>query len=139
MPRSRGPRRNRRSSSGMWTPSIATTSTASSRCFAKRPRSPPYTLWLRGPDAVRSWLLGRGIACRGSRLVPTAACGSPAFGQYHPGGAHGSLQPWAVIVLELADERIAAWHSFLDAERLFPLFGLPSQLHSQSRMTVPCS
>jgi RNA polymerase sigma-70 factor, ECF subfamily len=91
---------------------------------------PPYTLWLRGPDAVRGWLLGRGIACRGSRLVPTAACGSPAFGQYHPAGPNGRLQPWALVVLELADECITAWHSFLDADKLFPLFGLPSQLHS---------
>jgi RNA polymerase sigma-70 factor (ECF subfamily) len=93
---------------------------------------PPYTLWLRGPDAVRRWLLGRGIACRGSRLVPTAACGSPAFGQYHPGSTQGSLQPWALIVLELAGERIAGWHSFLDADKLFPLFGLPSRLPSQA-------
>jgi RNA polymerase sigma-70 factor, ECF subfamily len=89
---------------------------------------PPYTLWLRGPDAVRGWLLGRGIACRGSRLVPTTACGSPAFGQYHPGGPNGSLQPWALIVLELAGEQIAAWNSFLDTERLLPLFDLPPQL-----------
>jgi RNA polymerase sigma-70 factor (ECF subfamily) len=89
---------------------------------------PPYTLWLRGHDAVRAWLLGRGIGCRGSRLVPTAACGSPAFGHYHPAGADGLRHPWALIVLELTGDKIAAWHSFLDAEKLFPLFGLPSQL-----------
>ena len=89
---------------------------------------PPYTLWLRGPDAVRRWLLGRGIACRGSRLVPTAACGSPAFGQYRPSGSNGSLQPWAIIVLEVVGEQIAAWNSFLDTEKLFPLFGLPPSL-----------
>jgi predicted lactoylglutathione lyase len=45
---------------------------------------PPYTLWLRGPDAIRAWLLGRGADCRGSRLVATSACGPPAFGQYRP-------------------------------------------------------
>src|SRR5438876_11263123 len=28
---------------------------------------PPYTLWLRGHDAIRTWLLGRGSGCRGSR------------------------------------------------------------------------
>src|SRR6185295_8511715 len=60
---------------------------------------PPYTLWLRGPEAVRAWLLGRGSICRGSRLVPTAACGSPAFGQYHPGGPDGAYPAWALIVL----------------------------------------
>jgi RNA polymerase sigma-70 factor (ECF subfamily) len=89
---------------------------------------PPYSLWLHGPVAVRAWLLGRGIGCRGSRLVPTAACASPAFGQYRPAGTAGSLQPWALIVLELTGERIAAWNSFLDTEKLFPLFGLPPQL-----------
>jgi RNA polymerase sigma-70 factor (ECF subfamily) len=88
---------------------------------------PPYTLWLQGPDNVRAWLLGRGSVCRGSRLIPTAACGSPAFGQYHPrpGGGHHA---WALVVLELSGDRIAAWNSFLDAENLFPLFGLPLDL-----------
>src|SRR5437867_471494 len=38
---------------------------------------PPYTLWLRGPETIRAWLLGRGSGCRGSRLVPTAACRLP--------------------------------------------------------------
>lgn len=87
---------------------------------------PPYTLWLRGPAAIRAWLLGRGIGCRGSRLVPTSACGSPAFGQYRPGGPDGKLQPWALIVLELTGDHIAAWNAFLDTENLFPLFALPS-------------
>nr|MDQ3611027.1 sigma-70 family RNA polymerase sigma factor [Actinomycetota bacterium] len=43
---------------------------------------PPYPLWLRGHDDIRRWYLGTGIGCRGSRLVPTVANGSPAFGQY---------------------------------------------------------
>ena len=89
---------------------------------------PPYALWLRGPAAIRAWLLGRGSGCRGSRLVPTAACGSPAFGQYRPGGPGGSHQPWALIVLELAGDQIAGWNTFLDTEVLFPMFGLPQQL-----------
>jgi RNA polymerase sigma-70 factor (ECF subfamily) len=89
---------------------------------------PPYTLWLRGHEAIRTWLLGRGAGCRGSRLLPTAACGSPAFGQYRSGGTDGGYQPWALIVLELSGERIAAWNTFLDTETLFPLFGLPRGL-----------
>jgi RNA polymerase sigma-70 factor (ECF subfamily) len=40
---------------------------------------PPYALWLRGHDAIRAWLVGRGAACRGSLLVPVSACGSPPF------------------------------------------------------------
>jgi RNA polymerase sigma-70 factor (ECF subfamily) len=87
---------------------------------------PPFELWLRGPEAVRGWLRGRGSICQGSVLVPTAACGSPAFGQYHP-TAEG-FKPWAVIVLELSGDRISGWNSFLDTELLFPRFGLPPTL-----------
>ncbi|PRQ02785.1 ECF RNA polymerase sigma factor SigG [Enhygromyxa salina] len=88
---------------------------------------PPYALWLRGPEPVRAWLRGPGAECRGSRLVPTAACGSPAFGQYraHPGGGH---RPWALVVLELEGVEIVGWNSFLDTELLFPRFGLPPAL-----------
>jgi RNA polymerase sigma-70 factor (ECF subfamily) len=88
---------------------------------------PPYTLWLQGPDAIRAWLLGRGAGCRGSRLLPTRACGVPAFAQYHPDPA-GGHRPWSLTVLEIADGRIAAWNSFLDTEKLFPRFGLPPHL-----------
>ena len=88
---------------------------------------PPYTLWLRGPEAVRAWLEGRGSICRGSRLVPVEASGSPAFGQYHP-GPDGSYLPWALVVLECGDGEITAWNSFLDTETLFPRFGLPPSL-----------
>jgi RNA polymerase sigma-70 factor (ECF subfamily) len=91
---------------------------------------PPYRLWLRGHGPIRAWLLGRGAACRGSRLVPTSACGSPAFGQYRPSGPGGRHQPWALVVLELSGERIAAINSFLDTEVLFPRFGLPVELVS---------
>ncbi|ATB35631.1 RNA polymerase sigma factor [Cystobacter fuscus] len=90
---------------------------------------PPYSLWLRGHEAISAWLLGRGSGCRGSRLVPTLACGSPAFGQYRPGSEPGQPhQPWALIVLELSGDRIAAMNSFLDTAALFPRFGLPMEL-----------
>ncbi len=85
---------------------------------------PPYALWLRGRDAVRAWLLGRGCGCRGSRLVPVAACGSPAFAQYRRGGR----EPWSLVVLRLDGDRIAEWNAFLDTETLFPRFGLPRRL-----------
>jgi len=88
---------------------------------------PPYTLWLRGHETIKSWLLGPGQGCNGSRLVPTHASGSPSFAQYRPapGGGHS---PWALIVLEFDRDGIAAWNSFLDTEKLFPLFGLPAHL-----------
>lgn len=85
---------------------------------------PPYTLWLRGHEHIRTWLLGKGAGCRGSRLVRTAACGLPAFGQYRNGGA----EPWALIVLEMEGDEITSMTSFLDTQTLFPLFGLPPRL-----------
>ena len=86
---------------------------------------PPYELWLRGHDSVTKWFLGHGIGCRGSRLMPVEACGgTPAFAQYRQAGA----QPWALILLELTDERITSMTSFLDVETLFPRFGLTMQL-----------
>jgi RNA polymerase sigma-70 factor, ECF subfamily len=88
---------------------------------------PPYTLWLQGPDAIRAWLLGRGNGCRGSRLIRTDACGSPAFAQYRR-SADGSYHPWSLTILELEGDRIRAWNAFLDTERLFPMFGLPMSL-----------
>ncbi len=91
---------------------------------------PPYALWLQGPEAVRAWLLGRGAACRGSRLVPTAACGLPTFAQYKL-APDGGYRPWALAVLELSGDRIASWTSFLDTETLFPRFGLPMALPAE--------
>jgi RNA polymerase sigma-70 factor (ECF subfamily) len=89
---------------------------------------PPYTLWLRGHEAIAGWLLGRGAHCRGSRLLRTAACGSPAFGQYRSAGPGNGHRPWALVVLEVADGRVAAINSFLDTATLFPRFGLPAEL-----------
>jgi RNA polymerase sigma-70 factor (ECF subfamily) len=89
---------------------------------------PPYTLWLRGHEAIRTWLTGRGAGCRGSRLVPTRACGSPAFAQYRPARSHDGHVAWSLTVLELDGGRIAAWNAFLDTDALFPLFGLPLTL-----------
>src|SRR5262249_46566229 len=83
---------------------------------------PPYNMWLQGAEPIERWFLGPGAPCRGSRLVPTAACGSPAFGQYRPGGPGGTFQPWALIVLELDGDRIAAMNYFLDTQALFPRF-----------------
>lgn len=91
---------------------------------------PPYTLWLQGPDTIRNWLLGRGNGCRGSKLVRTKACGSPAFAQYRR-SAEGGYHAWSLTILELDGARIKAWNAFLDTERLFPLFGLPLTLPAE--------
>jgi RNA polymerase sigma-70 factor (ECF subfamily) len=88
---------------------------------------PPYALWLRTHADIATWCLGPGIACQGSRLVPTKANGSPAYGQYKP-SPDGGLEPWSLQVLELSGDRIAAVTFFLDTARFFPLFGLPDRL-----------
>lgn len=85
---------------------------------------PPYELWLRGRDSIARWFLNQGIGCKGSRLVPVQACGTPAFAQYREGGAH----PWALILLEMDADRITSQTSFLDVQTLFPRFGLPMRL-----------
>jgi RNA polymerase sigma-70 factor, ECF subfamily len=89
---------------------------------------PPYALWLRGREEVVAWMAGPGAECRGSRMLPTVANGSPAFGQYRPSGPGGRHEPWALQVLEIVDGRIVAQQSFLDTARVFPLFGLPQEL-----------
>jgi RNA polymerase sigma-70 factor (ECF subfamily) len=88
---------------------------------------PPYELWLQSHDEIRRWCLGPGIGCRGSRLVPTVANGSPAFGQYKPSGP-GSYEPWSLQVLEISGGRISGISFFVDTASLFPLFGLPPRL-----------
>jgi RNA polymerase sigma-70 factor, ECF subfamily len=88
---------------------------------------PPYDLWLQTHADITQWCLGPGIGCRGSRLVPVMANGSPAFGQYKP-AAGGGWEPWSIQVVELDDERISGITFFLDTQRFFPLFGLPPRL-----------
>ena len=87
---------------------------------------PPYDFWLQGPVEIGRWFLGEGIGCRGSRLVPTAANGSAAFGSYrrHPEGGH---RPWALQVVEVEEGRIVGHHNFLD-RRLSEVFGLPAHI-----------
>jgi len=87
---------------------------------------PPFAMWLRGATDIGRWLLGPGIECRGSRLLPTSANGTPAFGQYRidPAGGHA---PWALQVLEFSGNRISGFHAFLDTN-LFEAFGLPAHL-----------
>jgi len=88
---------------------------------------PPYDLWLQGHESIAKWLLTHGIGCRGSRLIPVQACGgTPAFAQYRCGGD----EPWALILLELDENRITSMTSYLDVETLFPRFGLPMRLES---------
>ena len=91
---------------------------------------PPFSLWLRGADEIRAWWEGPGAGCRGSRLLPTAANGTPAFGQYRP-SPDGGHEPWGVHALDIVDGRIVAINTFLDTPGLFPMFGLPLRLEAE--------
>jgi RNA polymerase sigma-70 factor (ECF subfamily) len=87
---------------------------------------PPHDLWLVGPEETHSWMLGPGIGCKGSRLVPTRANGSPAFGSYRI-DPEGGWSAWSLQVLEIKDGRIVTVHNYLNTE-LLPEFGLPLHL-----------
>ena len=89
---------------------------------------PPLPLWLRGPQDVADFYLGTGIACKGSRLVPTSANGCPAFGHYKPAEDGNGYVPWALQVVEMSGGRVVHLHHFLDTAALFPRFGLPDRL-----------
>jgi RNA polymerase sigma-70 factor (ECF subfamily) len=89
---------------------------------------PPLAMWLSGAADIGTWMLdGPGRECKGSRLLPVAACGMPACAQYRvdPAGGHA---PWALHLLDLYDGRIRGIHSFLDVAGRFPDFGLPAHL-----------
>src|ERR1700736_4766991 len=90
---------------------------------------PPYDLWLQGRENILTWWFGPGIGCRGSRLLPTTgANGSVAFGQYKPSESGPGRDPWALLVVETAQDRIVEFTFFLDTAKLFPLFGLPDHI-----------
>jgi RNA polymerase sigma-70 factor, ECF subfamily len=91
-----------------------------------RQSMPPYEMWLVGGEQIRQWMLGPGIECSGSRLIPTQANGAPAFAQYRPSGPDGSLEPWALHVLEIADGEIIGLNFFLSTDTLFPMFDMPA-------------
>jgi RNA polymerase sigma-70 factor, ECF subfamily len=87
---------------------------------------PPFEMWLRGREDIGTWMLGPGAACRGSKVFPLSANGSPAFAQYKPREG-GGREPWALHVLEVENGRIAHISSFLDLDTpLFQTLGLPT-------------
>jgi RNA polymerase sigma-70 factor, ECF subfamily len=90
---------------------------------------PPYEMWLRGSEQMTAWMLGPGITCRGSRLLPVRGNGAPGFAIYRPTGPGGNREPFNVHLLDIVDGRIAGITYFLDVD-LFRLFGLPAELPS---------
>jgi RNA polymerase sigma-70 factor (ECF subfamily) len=96
-----------------------------------RQSMPPFDMWLSGRDDILAWWYGPGIGCRGSKLIPVPTTnGTVAFGQYKPSDSGSGLDPWSLQVLEFRHGEIVEFTFFLDTERLFPLYGLPSRLDS---------
>jgi RNA polymerase sigma-70 factor (ECF subfamily) len=82
---------------------------------------PPFPLWLQGRSEIRRFL----AAMEGGHdyVISLGANGAPAVAVYRP-GVSGKLEPFGIHMLEVAGDRIAAIHAFLDPD-LFPIFGLP--------------
>lgn len=99
---------------------------------------PPLPLWFRGAEEVGTFMLGQGAACRGSKLIVTAANNLPAFAAYKPDPDSGAWLPWSLTLLEVAAgdasgtdaPRVTGIHNFLAPfiPNLFPSFGLPDRL-----------
>ncbi|HEY6494657.1 MAG TPA: sigma-70 family RNA polymerase sigma factor [Trebonia sp.] len=90
---------------------------------------PPFELWLSGASAITTFMMEPGpSACAGSILVPVRANGVLAWGQYKPDPEQGGYAPWALQVHEVEGGKISRMTFFLDAERLFPLFGLQDRI-----------
>jgi RNA polymerase sigma-70 factor (ECF subfamily) len=96
---------------------------------------PPFSLWMRGSEAIGTWMVQPGPSgCRGSQLLPTAANGLPAFAQYRP-DPDGGWYPWGIHLLEVRDGQVAVITNFLallEPDRLFAHFGLPTHLDAQA-------
>jgi RNA polymerase sigma-70 factor (ECF subfamily) len=88
---------------------------------------PPYALWLRGVNAVRTFFRTVADANPRPRCLPIAANGSPGLAVYKPTGPGGRYEPFGIEVIEQSDGKIIGIHAFLDP-RLFALFGVPPTL-----------
>jgi RNA polymerase sigma-70 factor, ECF subfamily len=88
---------------------------------------PPYPMWLQGRVDISRWLLGPGIGCRGSRLVPVMANGSPALAQYRRASEGDGFEPFSIQMLAVSAGAITRLNHFVDTS-LFTLFDLPPRL-----------
>jgi RNA polymerase sigma-70 factor (ECF subfamily) len=90
---------------------------------------PPLELWVQGSSNITAWMSQPGpSACAGSILVPVQANGVVAWGQYKPDPEQGGFAPWALVVQESVGGKISRLTFFLEAERLFPMFGLQDRI-----------
>jgi RNA polymerase sigma-70 factor, ECF subfamily len=84
---------------------------------------PPFELWIQGIAGIRTFLASMHAEAGRDRVLALSANGCPALAVYRPNRS-GAFVPYALMVLEVARDRISAIHAFLDTS-LFPVFGLP--------------
>lgn len=90
---------------------------------------PPYGLWLEGRAQIERWFLRETNPCRNAKAVPVNANGSPAFAIYHADVRHEVLRAFALQIVTIRDDRIAALDMHIQP-RLFGLFELPTERSS---------
>lgn len=86
---------------------------------------PPYPGWFLGREAIRLFFRWGWRENRRFRLVPTAANGQPAFGQYLSRSPGTPFEAHALIVLTLQDDAISKLTIFVGPE-IVTRFGLPA-------------
>ena len=85
---------------------------------------PPEPYEYQGRSAIGAFLRDRTVRRGAPLLVPTRANGQPAFGCYFPSPQTEIARPYALLVLTLEGDRVAAITWFGDSS-VFPQFGLP--------------
>lgn len=86
---------------------------------------PPFGWWVQGGARIAALVATGG--CAGARLLPTDISGAPGFGQYRPGD-DGLLHPFALVMVQTWEGRIADSVTFLGSAGRFAEFGLPEIL-----------
>lgn len=86
---------------------------------------PPFAWWVRGGARIAGLIALGG--CAGARLVPTVINGSAGFGQYRPAD-DGTVRPFALVLVEVRDGRVADSVTFLGSGDRFAAYGLPEFL-----------
>jgi RNA polymerase sigma-70 factor (TIGR02960 family) len=85
---------------------------------------PPEPYEYQGRGAIGTFLRDRTDRRGAPRLVPTRANTQPAFGCYFPSAQTEIARPYALLVLTLEGDRIAAI-TWFGGSGFFPHFGLP--------------
>src|SRR5439155_25369630 len=88
---------------------------------------PPWREWFVGPANIGAFMGWAWRSRRRQLLVPIAANAQPGFAYYRSDGAGSEWRAFAIQVLTLRDEGIAAITNFVDTS-LFDPFSLPPAL-----------